>query len=407
MAGMVPTAASLAASSINPIAFEALVGDRALFLRDYWNRRPKVTSGDPERLSEILSLTDLDDLLARRNLREPYIRVANEGRPLHEKRFLRPLSVQGVALRGVADVTKLAREFSSGATLLFDSIDHYNLPVKRLCDMFHAELHGPAEAVAFVTPPSRQGLTVHYDNTEVFVLQLYGRKVWRVYDQVRPLVGEGKVLAGEKLGSPVLETCLSPGDCMYLPWGSPHYATSEEALSCHLSIMVRPPTWADVLHKLVKAATTETTFDPVPLGLEGDLQALTSTAAQHMENAVTRLSGFNTRSFAEAYRQQLNPTTSPRAGFLQQGMKCESLKQSTLLRRNRLVPCLVTQGEMDSVTLEVDGRVYAFPSRARRTLEAATAFDEGTLGSLRQDLNEVQTTQIAIHLVENGILTIL
>lgn len=36
-------------------------------------------------------------------------------------------------------------------------------------------------ANAYLTPPNSQGFAPHYDDIEAFVLQIEGRKLWRVY----------------------------------------------------------------------------------------------------------------------------------------------------------------------------------------------------------------------------------
>jgi lysine-specific demethylase/histidyl-hydroxylase NO66 len=77
-----------------------------------------------------------------------------------------------------------------------------------------------------LTPSGSQGFAPHYDDIEAFVLQLEGRKHWKLY---KPR-SEGEVLPRysssnfneDEIGSPVLDVVLEPGDMLYFPRGFIH-----------------------------------------------------------------------------------------------------------------------------------------------------------------------------------------
>lgn len=78
---------------------------------------------------------------------------------------------------------------------------------------------------AYLTPPQAQGLNLHTDAADVFVLQQSGKKVWTLHET----------------GTHV-EICdveLSRGDVLYVPAGTPHYAVSAgDEPSLHLAVSV-------------------------------------------------------------------------------------------------------------------------------------------------------------------------
>ncbi|GBG29628.1 Bifunctional lysine-specific demethylase and histidyl-hydroxylase NO66 [Hondaea fermentalgiana] len=84
-------------------------------------------------------------------------------------------------------------------------------------------------ANVYITPPGTQGLAPHYDDVDVFVLQCAGEKRWFVHDAAEP----HQVLAMEysedlqRLGKKRMEVVLRPGDLLYLPRGTTHYAQAE------------------------------------------------------------------------------------------------------------------------------------------------------------------------------------
>ena len=106
------------------------------------------------------------------------------------------------------------------------------------------------------TPPNEKGLKTHYDTHDVFVLQTYGAKRWRIYDlPVRlPLTDHPYVAdVSNDPGEPSAEFTMNSGDLLYLPRGYLHDAVSLEASSLHLTIGIKPVTWASVIFDAVQA----------------------------------------------------------------------------------------------------------------------------------------------------------
>ncbi|XP_044518000.1 ribosomal oxygenase 1 [Gracilinanus agilis] len=115
-------------------------------------------------------------------------------------------------------------------------------------------------ANAYLTPPGSQGFAPHYDDIEAFVLQLEGKKRWRVYkpqEQVEELPQFSSPNFGpEGLGKPVLQEVLEPGDLLYFPRGFIHQAECEPGVhSLHLTISTfQRNSWGDLLEPLLPAA---------------------------------------------------------------------------------------------------------------------------------------------------------
>ncbi|MFK4082529.1 cupin domain-containing protein [Kribbella sp. NPDC020789] len=349
-----------------------------------------------------MTVSELDDLLAFRNLREPYFRMSAQGRPLHEKRYLKTLEVQGTVLRGVVDADKVAAEFAHGATLLLDSMNHYHSPIRALCDRLREELGAPTEAVGFVTPPNSEGLTPHQDNTEVFVLQIHGRKSWKVYPQIRPLVQQGEVFTPSALGEPVLDVVLEPGDFLYIPWGSPHAAVAGDDVSVHLSVMLRPPTWATIAQELIKTALAELPFAPIPLAAQG-LRDPDATAVHAVLDAALQPSRVS--EMFQDYVRAVRGVPARRAGFLQQVGRLGDLESGTMLRVDQRVPYEIV--EAADVRVVTDGRAYRYPAEALPALRLIEASERPfPISALTGVCPPNLVRSIVRNLVVNGVLTI-
>jgi lysine-specific demethylase/histidyl-hydroxylase NO66 len=122
------------------------------------------------------------------------------------------------------------------------------------------ELDHPVQINAYLSPAAARGLELHFDFHDVFVLQLDGRKRWRVWDPLprtrNPIRGGATIDSPtfDELGEPLLDLTLERGDCLYLPRGFPHAAETVEAASSHLTVGVLAITWERVFRRAVDAA---------------------------------------------------------------------------------------------------------------------------------------------------------
>jgi len=112
-------------------------------------------------------------------------------------------------------------------------------------------------ANVYLTPPGSQGFAPHYDDIEAFVLQLEGKKRWRLYDprtptEVLPRLSSQNFDQSE-LGECILDTVLEPGDMLYFPRGVIHQAvTQDDKHSLHITVSTYQKTsWADLFEKMI------------------------------------------------------------------------------------------------------------------------------------------------------------
>lgn len=93
----------------------------------------------------------------------------------------------------------------------------------------------------YCTPPGAQGLDVHFDDHDVFVVQLRGTKQWRLYDDPHGVVPAYPRLLCRRFDAPTemlrrnvaTAWLLQPGDILYIPRGIFHAATAGYDASRH------------------------------------------------------------------------------------------------------------------------------------------------------------------------------
>ncbi|XP_052768522.1 ribosomal oxygenase 1-like isoform X2 [Mya arenaria] len=115
-------------------------------------------------------------------------------------------------------------------------------------------------ANVYLTPPGTQGFAPHYDDIEAFILQLEGKKHWRLYnprsdEETLPSTSSGNFMDTD-IGEPILDVTLEPGDLLYFPRGTIHQGNAlEDAHSLHITVSCfQKNTWGDLLKKLVPRA---------------------------------------------------------------------------------------------------------------------------------------------------------
>ncbi|XP_076820680.1 ribosomal oxygenase 2-like [Clavelina lepadiformis] len=102
----------------------------------------------------------------------------------------------------------------------------------------------------YMTPCETQGLAPHYDDVEVFILQLEGSKRWKLYSPLKELPMDPSEDLDEtamKKVRLISELTLNPGDVLYFPRGTIHQAQAVgEGHSTHATISTyQSHTWAN------------------------------------------------------------------------------------------------------------------------------------------------------------------
>jgi hypothetical protein len=373
-------------------ALARCVADPEAFAAEHWGRAPLLTRGtDPGAFRDLLDLDGVDELLSRRGLRTPFVRMAKAGKVIDSSSFTAPGGVGAEISDQVRD-DKVAALFGDGATVVLQALHRTWPAVIDFCTRLGAELGHPVQANAYVTPPSSRGFSAHYDVHDVFVLQLAGRKHWTIHAPVLPDPLRSQpwgqrgaaVAAAARDTEPAIDTVLEPGDVLYLPRGWLHAATALGEVSAHLTVGIHVVT----RYALVEALTALVADDPalratLPLGLDvADPEAL----APHLDAVRTALVDALARVPAAAVARRVRRAvwTGGRPeplGVLAATAFAEGLAPGDVIRlRVGLPHHLRAAGE--KVVLELPDREVGFPAFAEPALRALLSGDPVPVGSL-------------------------
>ena len=251
------------------------------FAETYWGSEPLLsrTVDLPASFRDLFSNDAVDELVSERGLRTPFLRMARNGATLPERSFTRGGGI-GAGITDQLSDDRLLRQFADGATMVLQGLHRTWQPVIGFSQDLAADLGHPVQVNAYVTPAQNTGFSDHYDVHDVFVLQVEGRKQWRIRPPVHPLplrdqpwTDHRPAVEQSAAREPLIDTVLEPGDCLYLPRGYLHSATALGEVSTHLTIGIHPWTRQhlaeEVLHvALARAAEDVAVRRSLPLGVD-------------------------------------------------------------------------------------------------------------------------------------------
>ena len=342
------------------------------FLDEYWEQKPLVVQrGEQGRFDDLLSRADAERLLCSSAIRYPAFRLVKDGTQLAVSDYTSDLSWRPTPFTGTADVDRVLAEFAGGASIVLQGL-HFNwLPLALFCRELEARLGHAVQANAYYTPTSAQGLAVHHDTHDVFVLQVAGEKRWLVYEPVLELPLKDQRYSRElgEPGDPVHDLTLGPGDTLYLPRGWLHEALTSESDSLHLTIGIKVYTWLDAVKAALAACADELAFRRGVAEEEPPSERLLDALAERLQP----------EDVARRKRDRFVATRRPiRDDQLEQLRALDRVDVDTELERRASVLADLVEAD-DGPTLSFEGKRIVFPAHARAELEHVVS----TEGSFR------------------------
>jgi hypothetical protein len=372
-------------------------GDPEGFLRDVWGRRAALHRGaDPGGFADLLSLDDVDRVLSTSSLRTPTFRLVKAGERIPESSYTRSGRTGSRPVSGMADPIRIFELFEQGATIVLQGLHRYWEPVARFVRGLELELGHPCQVNAYVTPPGAQGLALHHDAHDVFVLQAFGAKRWEVHaapreDERDPIVAD-----------------LGTGDTIYLPTGTPHAAATQDTISGHLTVGVHVTPWREVLGEAWERLAADPSLDEgVPVGWTADPDAFAEELRGRLRDAGAALAGIDPGAIAAARRDRFLSTRPPLLrGALVDRMALGAIRDGTELARRPGSVCALRPSADRLVVLLGDRRLEmpAWLEPAMRRIAGAERF---AVGDLAPEIADPQSRLVLVRrLVREGLLTI-
>jgi ribosomal protein L16 Arg81 hydroxylase len=368
------------------------------FVATHWGKAPLLSRaaelGNPDGFTDLLSPADADDLLSRRGLRTPFLRVAKDGQVLPATRYTGGGGAGAEITDQVLD-ERILDLYADGATLVLQGLHRNWPPLIDFTRELGAALNQPLQVNAYLTPAGNQGFATHYDTHDVFVLQVDGSKHWRIHEPVLsdPLErqawgGRADEVSATAAGPPALDVTLAPGDALYLPRGWLHSAQAQQGSSLHLTVGIRALTrYALVETLLGMAAEDQRLRASLPFGL--DLAEPDQIAGELTETVAALrewLGQADPTAVAAKLRERVWPAARPAPirPLAQARVISELDADSRLTPRDGLRWQVVPGGpdEADRIVLRLFDRTISFPEQCALALRAFLAGGVSRVGDL-------------------------
>jgi hypothetical protein len=147
--------------------------------------------------------------------------------------------------------------YNQGKTIRIIAAHRFSTRLRTFCSSLEMAFGTTINANLYSSPAGAQALRKHFDWHDVLVIQLEGRKRWRLYSspiavpfdcisansgpshRMRDWFTQTNALASQRADTMSIELVLAPGDLLYIPRGHVHEARAEVS-SHHLTIGLTP-----------------------------------------------------------------------------------------------------------------------------------------------------------------------
>ena len=230
------------------------------FYADYFEKKPLlIQRDDREYFSSLLTINDMAQYLERKDIVYPRIRMVKDGIQLPDELYIKKTAVNTYVSDNI-DNEKIFALFDEGASIVCQQLN-VSFPIlygftKRMSDHFKLNVG----LNTYLTPASAQAFDPHYDVHDVFILQVHGSKLWKLYDM--PVAAAVKRFDKNNwaMQEPSLEVELKQGDTLYIPRGWVHDATTANNNSLHITVGLNVDTWIDVFDLINKETASIENF---------------------------------------------------------------------------------------------------------------------------------------------------
>jgi ribosomal protein L16 Arg81 hydroxylase len=271
---------ALSAAEASPFTFASLVEPLGveMFMKNYHGKREWIHHGRPNRFEWLLSWSSLNELIRDQRPASPRFRLMKAGRPLPERTYQRTVQTLRGPLR-LLDPSQLLTELRGGATLVWDAIDQGHPPIRALKQGVERALRAFAFVNMYASWGTLGGVGDHWDDHDVFVVQIIGRKNWLVHPATRKWPMPDENFGDEPPAEYAHEWMLEAGGMLYLPRGWWHRVSPVNEPSLHLTIGVLRPTNADFLLWLLdRAKASDLVRQDFPMAMDDAARTLHAAA---------------------------------------------------------------------------------------------------------------------------------
>jgi hypothetical protein len=208
------------------------------FINKYFGKSFLHLPGPKGKFSSLLPWNELNRILEEHRLGPPRLKLFQGGKPISPDKYLSATDSIGPRLQA-AEVTNL---LGQGATLIVNAFDELYKPIRDLAVALERVFRIYIQVNLYAGWRTDQSFLLHYDEHDTVILQIAGRKHWKVYQPTRlyPLEeGKDADLTEKPAGEPIWNAIFEDGGLLYIPRGWWHVAYPVDEPTLHLTVGLR------------------------------------------------------------------------------------------------------------------------------------------------------------------------
>uniref|UniRef100_A0A915Q011 Bifunctional lysine-specific demethylase and histidyl-hydroxylase n=1 Tax=Setaria digitata TaxID=48799 RepID=A0A915Q011_9BILA len=163
---------------------------------------------------------------------------------------------------GKVYLQEIQKSIQAGCSVQFTNPQSFSDNVWYYCDLLQEVFGCFVGSNTYITPANTAGFAPHWDDIDAFLLQLEGRKHWKIYapiddDEMLPRIPSDNFMDDDIADrAPVFDDWLEQGDLLYIPRGFIHQGFADKDVhSLHLTVSVcRNVAYADLLGHIIPPA---------------------------------------------------------------------------------------------------------------------------------------------------------
>jgi ribosomal protein L16 Arg81 hydroxylase len=393
------------ASLLYPISLDA-------FLSTYWEKRWLFVQRGHEGFYEgLLTNENLEDFISSADARYPAIMLAKEGVYYPPQAYCDDVKMGYVTFSGVPNLKKLSAEYAKGATIALPSFDRSWRPLADLCRRLEEQLDHGANTNVYITAGQTSGFPPHYDTHDILVLQVAGRKLWRIHEPTitLPDVSQPCDPKSYRPGPLLTELELHAGDLLYLPRGYGHTASTSQSHSSHVTVGIHVYTWARILKESDPSFVQLQEFrGSLPPGFASRAELRPAIKEQLQRMVPGRFTDRNFDRFFDSLVRNVNQTRRRIPGRFRADaivISMDSLLKTPSAQRYHFSRLSDHRNVTAGLALDFDGNRYSFPAQLEAVLTAICSRSSFRLKDLPGGLNSEVLVDLAAYLQAIGFLT--
>ncbi len=205
-----------------------------------------------ENFNKLFNINSLLELLNTRRLSFPRCRLIKNGAIIPPASYtVRKAGSLGEIINSL-NVPKVTQLIAEGTTIAIDFCEDLWGGINEVCSDFSTLFSEKTGATLFFSSGQEVCFTAHWDNSDVIVYQLSGKKRWKIYPKTLDMpLDENKDSMDPHSDDPLMDTTLQANSILYIPRGYWHAPEPCGEHSLHVSFAFRRRNGMDYLKWLI------------------------------------------------------------------------------------------------------------------------------------------------------------